>query len=1205
MAGQDYKVFLNNEILGGNAGIDESRRFKREAKIQAPEYNAKYFETFPTVWACAYAFQKLLFFYGESAERHRNQQPAQETSAVKSNRRAAEVAVKEWAVLFFLRFFGIAHLASFPAETLKNRYDKDLWPALSGTYPDDTIDSIKMLRTSDGAVVGAYYPEIIFFPSRGRAAWGNSPDLRPLLHGTTLSWEECSKRLARDEEAGKAFHAHLLSIAKFVRGPYRTALESFCRREQAVGTLPAAGALTALNADLTTWPRWVREGPKALLDAYPLVREIKEGDEVLKRFYYLVEGMPAGSGEWMNQPIRQGMPSPAQYRRKDRSDTEIVVYFGSEPITCPLDTPREEIVMLKDCFLSDAPYACGIPKPTDEDDARYSSSGKNSDTDDAKGGVFQSRIESFHKVKNDDRIFSELDTDDVPVCLAPVNLNFLRHFREDGLLQKIDANINREREGVDWLFALKGRTGSVEVKWATRPSVSPKLLNSPVAIWPPQVSEDWHLYVARGTGDKNKGHGRWTLVDEKGEKGDRVDLSDEEYLSILHKSDASNRPRSLLLYMNETQERGVLFLAALRPQTAHRIKTASLAVDFGTSNTCLAYKIDKGEPQPLIYTLKPLTLWGEHPKLDIGGFVPFKWGGREGIYPTILMTRKKAADIEKVKPDAIRIEHLFQSDIPGLHSGLEGQLSTGGFDERWNIHDDLKWDMDRKKEPLRAIFLGLSVLYAHAEIFFGSREGIKINNYVFTFPLAFKRTEMNSFKDNANEMIGKVRSFCYGEGKDKIESIEFVNESTAIAEFEEIEATKGGLDVFIDVGGGTADIAVRHDTGFLVLDSIKVAGKTFFSFAKKNFAKSAETAPPGASQFKKHLGKMLIGEDNQEFSLEGLSLDLGTVYSIAINRLTDKEFKENESTILEKKMGRPSFQLYRTQLLFRHILAYALLQACAAAVNRKLILKSGIKLILAGNAWGLLLFAEFDRSERQLKKEAQEILTLITNQLLEQVAARLAAAQTDEEKAALELERQCIEKLSVFKVKLLNEAVLSRAKTAVARGALYAITHKQKAAAAAPRDNGDEQGEQDNDKERISAFTGITIRNLRLSNSAPTTIRWCDLWSDQELLKTFKKKRLSALDFEEPDDMRIPMDSLLSVFTRLGNSDSYDEDILPETEWEAINSSLSQGHKYLDENESTQYSPISYFISRVLYPDNRDHDILKKLAVIDGSLKNS
>ena len=143
------KDFLNSGILGGGAGVADKSGFRsiRTDYIGSPEYNPRFFETFPTAWASAYAFRKAL----ENKE---------------------DAAVEEWATLFLLYYFGIVHLKEFDQKTLQSDYDRDLWLAFHGTYPrisgEPDLQTIGILLTDHQTVVGAYYPQVVFFPSRGR-----------------------------------------------------------------------------------------------------------------------------------------------------------------------------------------------------------------------------------------------------------------------------------------------------------------------------------------------------------------------------------------------------------------------------------------------------------------------------------------------------------------------------------------------------------------------------------------------------------------------------------------------------------------------------------------------------------------------------------------------------------------------------------------------------------------------------------------------------------------------------------------------------------------------------------------------------------------------------------------------------------------------------------------------------------------------------
>ena len=84
--------------------------------IGSPEYNSKYFETFPTAWATAYAFRKSL----EADPKER--EGATDSAEIEM---AATVATIEWATLFLLHYFGILQLTSYAAEDVKNNYDKE------------------------------------------------------------------------------------------------------------------------------------------------------------------------------------------------------------------------------------------------------------------------------------------------------------------------------------------------------------------------------------------------------------------------------------------------------------------------------------------------------------------------------------------------------------------------------------------------------------------------------------------------------------------------------------------------------------------------------------------------------------------------------------------------------------------------------------------------------------------------------------------------------------------------------------------------------------------------------------------------------------------------------------------------------------------------------------------------------------------------
>ncbi|HEY0724557.1 MAG TPA: hypothetical protein VGD41_11315, partial [Pyrinomonadaceae bacterium] len=466
----------------------------------------------------------------------------------------------------------------------------------------------------------------------------------------------------------------------------------------------------------------------------------------------------------------------------------------------------------------------------------------------------------------------------------------------------------------------------------------------------------------------------------------------------------------------------------------------------------------------------------------------------------------------------------------------------------------------------------LTLLYAHADLFFTKRA--LVDHYVFTFPLAFRKDDRENYHTKVKTALKQVRYYCYGASlMANVNYDDQVDESTAIAESVGAVGVKATMEVFIDVGGGTCDIAVSHDRKFLVLDSIRVAGNTFFQFAKKSFSADLQ----GAVQFKKHLGKLLQGNNDGELKITNAdpSFGLDIVYSVGISGLGDQQFREREAAILRKGMGTYSYQRYRTRLFFRHIIAYSLLQACAAAVDHRIKLSSGISLILGGNGWGLMMFAEFERDSSRLREEAEAILKTLKGNLVGQATAE---------------ERPYLEALRISNLILLNEDNLSKAKTNVALGALNADT-----------------GRRNGDRSATMPYTGITLEDLSLSRANPRTIRWCERWGVASFREKFPGvEQVEDGSFTVPDDLERPFNTVLQAFTSIGNVRSQDQDNMPKEAWTNINGRVAEFVSMLRGNvERLEVSPINHFLSEVLYSKKASRDYLDTLAEVNGNYRGS
>lgn len=1119
--------FLHGSILGDNAGVLDARSFGTVSTgaISLPAYRTKYFETFPSVWASAYAFTKLL---------RRDNASSSE----------AFTAIGEWVSMFALHYLGVAHVAEFSKREIVAECDADFWPAVAGTYPAlgaERIDSLLLLRVDDSTVIGGYYPECVFFPARGRESWRDHPRLVPFLDQGRLSWPKVSALLAGS--AIRQFEIHLRSIAEScLTHETQQTLLAFCDQQFRTGNVQRRD-LDRLPMNPMEWPLPSRPGSDAqtsLLERYPLKQPNAAGGTT----YYLVAGFDALRSPWLHAPIGTHLPAPADFRKS--GEQELTVDFAGRTHQLTLGA-NDRVVLLSSLLLDSAPYWTRYPKNASD---------------------FAARVRPFHRIEppaaGATGIFAGTQDDSTIICLAPVRSEFVREFpsvlNDD---HAVVAKYDRAEDVVHWTFTILGH----ELQWSTSAVHAKALASSSVAIWPSKASPDWRIYAAKGTGTKQS-YGRWVLVDEAGETAQTtVDIEDDEYVTLLYNPQRPCQPRGLLLRDANDRERGLLLLAPLPRAVVNPERRPALAVDFGTSNTCLAARTGTGEPATLTFDHAPLMIWGKAFPAETPGFVPFRWGGKRGYYPSILLSLIRATELSSGISE-LRPEHLFLVDIPSLHDQLDGIFLGGQLSSTWSVHANLKWEQD-PRAPWRSLFLGLSLLYAHAELFM--RDGAVPSSYVFTFPLAFSDYKRKAFHDDNRAILAAIRRICFGDAAAPFQYVDSVDESRAIAKSAQAAPNPGVLEVFIDVGGGTADLAIRHSGDFLVLDSIRLAGRAFFHFTERNLRKQLLASDYTLNNLVKFNLNTLADRGLER--LNEMNLDLGTAYCVSMNGLDEATFRKREGAILDGGTApERSYQRYRSQLFFRHLLAYSLLQACAAAADHKIPLADGgVNIICSGNAWGLLVFAHLHRSRAEIRAEAEKILESIKEELI--------ATVTQDEAAY-------INAMKIFSVNLMNEHDLRDAKTSVAIGALRAA-----AAAGGARE---ERG-------GTSPYVGFTMQNVVVNDAALGELRWCSRWTKADFAGRANADQIRRFTFD-PSAAGVPVAPILRLFTKIANTTNRKVDQLAAENWGTVNGAIREAYVHRVELDRP---PVNYFVADVLYPEDDEHVILDELARINESFSTS
>ena len=225
--------FLNKEIINDGVGQQKERDFQNVAinALANSPHDAKYFETLPTAWANCYTFQK----------------------AIEANKPSD---VEEWLVLMCLHSTGTLQTVVYDRYDLENFYDPDLWPALERTFPHsdkEKLENIILLTTNNGAIIGSYYPGVIYAPARNRTKWHDDPNLHPYLSGEKLSWQSCLNLQLRDRTMRQKFFNRLLGLQALMSGRIKTTLENFWQADSAFNILDT-NAPEALGKTPLTFP---------------------------------------------------------------------------------------------------------------------------------------------------------------------------------------------------------------------------------------------------------------------------------------------------------------------------------------------------------------------------------------------------------------------------------------------------------------------------------------------------------------------------------------------------------------------------------------------------------------------------------------------------------------------------------------------------------------------------------------------------------------------------------------------------------------------------------------------------------------------------------------------------------------------------------------------------------------------------------------
>jgi hypothetical protein len=234
----------------------------------------------------------------------------------------------------------------------------------------------------------------------------------------------------------------------------------------------------------------------------------------------------------------------------------------------------------------------------------------------------------------------------------------------------------------------------------------------------------------------------------------------------------------------------------------------TIGIDFGTSNTCIAWPSEKGLDLLPITDCNDFIIHGA--KLPdvltaVDTWVPRQgFGGLRALLPTEILTRERLTDLRSHAKS-------IQSWRPVVDYSMPSAGVEISYKEQDHVIADFKWQNMVSDPALQLYFkdiqkryLELTLLVAMAEL--AAKKSLAASlNIKFSYPLAFSdemRTDFQQVLRETVEAITEQTGVSVGYDQD------MVDEARAAAKIAGLPGDQDAACLYVDIGGGSTDIAL-------------------------------------------------------------------------------------------------------------------------------------------------------------------------------------------------------------------------------------------------------------------------------------------------------------------------------------------------------------------------------------------------------------
>ena len=351
-------------------------------------------------------------------------------------------------------------------------------------------------------------------------------------------------------------------------------------------------------------------------------------------------------------------------------------------------------------------------------------------------------------------------------------------------------------------------------------------------IWPNVNFKEWRNYLvglsANSEEAKQAFHGNQRLRVKYRTAGDGAkweDVSVEMRGGDLVAATTIGRPRWVSLELEDMSGRdsggqplvmaGGIFGVPPAVEKAEGRPQIDLAIDFGTSNTCLAYKDETGRAQLIpqsdetassLYLLRAGPESTNHEGPDL--WPPERWfGPKKDLIPSEMLLREPRSEM------AAQLSRIDQWCF-GIDFGLPGAGVTLGYSEEEFLLAEFKWaEMITASAPafrpylekIQQRYLTAVLTCALARVLASGKSSPGNVSLSWSYPMAFLQDDLESLR---SAFAGSLHDLREATGLRWQDTGGGPNEARAAAR----NAGEPGADlsVYVDMGGGSSDIAVEN-----------------------------------------------------------------------------------------------------------------------------------------------------------------------------------------------------------------------------------------------------------------------------------------------------------------------------------------------------------------------------------------------------------